>query len=73
MNKPPCFPGNIGRPGHQLVSLNRDILTDHKDLGSMVLVNMGGTYPNQLLTAVFRGDTKKLAETIDNTTICITG
>jgi hypothetical protein len=48
-------------------------VTDHKDIGSMVLVNMGGTYPNQLLTVVFRGDTKKLAESIDNTTICITG
>jgi hypothetical protein len=48
-------------------------VTDHKDIGSMVLVNMGGTYPNQLLTVVFRGDTKKFTEGIDNTLICVTG
>jgi len=48
-------------------------VSGHRDLDSFVLVNMGGEYPNQLLTIVLRGDTKKQAEGIDGKPICVTG
>ncbi|MDP9079949.1 MAG: S1/P1 nuclease [Bacteroidota bacterium] len=43
----------------------------HKDFGSMVLVNMGGEYPNSLFTIVLRGDAKSLD--LDGKLICVTG
>jgi hypothetical protein len=43
----------------------------HKDFGSMVLVNMGGEYPNSLFTVVLRGDAKGLE--LDGKLICING
>ncbi|MBS1525332.1 MAG: S1/P1 nuclease [Bacteroidetes bacterium] len=45
----------------------------HKDFGSMVLVNMGGAYPNSLFTIVLRGDAKSLGESLDGKSICVTG
>ena len=45
----------------------------HKDFGSMVLVNMGGAYPNSLFTVVLRGDVKGLADNLDGKSICVTG
>jgi len=45
----------------------------HKDMGSMVLVNMGGAYPNQLLTMVLRDGAKPLADAMDNQSLCVTG
>jgi len=45
----------------------------HKDFGSMVLVNMGGAYPNSLFTMVLRGDAKGLADNLDGKSICVTG
>jgi len=44
-----------------------------KDLGSRVLVNVGGAYPNQLLTVVLKGDAKTPASRIDGKTIIVTG
>ena len=43
----------------------------HKDFGSMVLMNMGGAYPNQLFTVVLRGDAKGLD--LDGKLICVNG
>lgn len=45
----------------------------HKDFGSMVLVNMGGAYPNSLFTIVLRGDAKGLADSLDGKLICVSG
>ncbi len=44
-----------------------------KDIGSMVLVNLGAAYPNQVLTLVLRGDAKSLATQIDGKYITVTG
>jgi hypothetical protein len=44
-----------------------------KDIGSMVLVNVGAAYPNQLLTVALKGNAKILATSIDNKLISITG
>jgi len=44
-----------------------------KDLGSLVLVNVGGAYPDQPLTVVLRGDAKSLAGALDGKTIHATG
>ena len=45
----------------------------HKDMGNMVLVDMGGPYPNELLTIVLRDEAKPLAGTIDDQSVCVTG
>lgn len=45
----------------------------YKDFGSMVLVNMGGAYPNSLFTIVLRSDAKSLGEKLDGKSICVTG
>ncbi|HZY39759.1 MAG TPA: S1/P1 nuclease [Mucilaginibacter sp.] len=42
-----------------------------KDFGSMVLVNMGGAYPEQLFTIVLRGDARALQ--LDGKLICVSG
>ncbi len=42
-----------------------------KDFGSMVLVNMGQAYPNQLFTIVLKGAVKKLD--LDGKFICVKG
>jgi len=44
-----------------------------KDIGSMVLVNLGAAYPNQLLTIALKGDTKQLASQIEGKTISVEG
>lgn len=44
-----------------------------KDVGSMVLINVGATYPNQLLTVVLKGDAKTIASKIDGKTMMVTG
>ena len=44
-----------------------------KDIGSMVLVNLGAAYPNQLLTLALKGDAKDLAKQIDGKDISIVG
>jgi len=45
----------------------------HKNFGSMVLVNMGGAYPNSLFTIVLRGDAKSLGESLDGKLVCVSG
>jgi hypothetical protein len=44
-----------------------------KDMGSLVLVNVGGAYPDQPLTVVLRGAAKGLAGELDGKTIHVTG
>jgi hypothetical protein len=44
-----------------------------KDIGSMVLVNLGAAYPNQLLTVAFKGTAKGLANQLMDKTISVTG
>jgi hypothetical protein len=44
-----------------------------KDLGSLVLVNVGGAYPDQPLTVVLRGNAKRVAGELDGKTIHATG
>jgi len=44
-----------------------------KDIGSMVLVNLGAAYPNQLLTLALKGDAKTLETQLNNKTISVEG
>lgn len=44
-----------------------------KDIGSMILVNMGAAYPNQLLTLAIKGSAKSMGSQIDGKTITVTG
>ncbi|WP_426672054.1 S1/P1 nuclease [Mucilaginibacter sp. McL0603] len=44
-----------------------------KDIGSMVLVNLGAAYPNQLLTIALKGQAKDLGIGLDNKTITVEG
>jgi hypothetical protein len=44
-----------------------------KDIGSMVLVNLGAAYPNQLLTIALKGDAKDIAAQIADKTITVEG
>ena len=44
-----------------------------KDVKSMVLVNVGGEYPNQILTVVLKDEAKDLAKQIDGKEITVTG
>jgi hypothetical protein len=44
-----------------------------KDIGSMVLVNLGAAYPNQLLTVALKGKAKELGGQLSDKTITVTG
>ncbi len=44
-----------------------------KDIGSMILVNLGAAYPNQLLTLALKGDAKTLGTQLDGKTLTVTG
>jgi S1/P1 Nuclease len=44
-----------------------------KDVGSMILVNLGAPFPNQLLTVVLKGEAKQLQNEIADKTITVTG
>lgn len=44
-----------------------------KDIGSMVLVNLGAAYPNQLLTIALKGKAKDMAAQIVDKTITVEG
>jgi hypothetical protein len=44
-----------------------------KDIGSMILVNLGAAYPNQLLTLALKGKAKDLGNQLDSKTITIEG
>ena len=42
-------------------------------IGSMVLANMGGAYPNQLLTLAIKGTAKDMAMQLEGKTVTVTG
>lgn len=44
-----------------------------KNIGSMILVNLGAAYPNQLLTLAVKGDAKAVAANLDGKTLTVTG
>lgn len=44
-----------------------------RDIGSMVLVNLGAAYPNQLLTLALKGDAKALGTQLEGKIITVTG
>jgi hypothetical protein len=44
-----------------------------KDIGSMVLVNLGAAYPNQLLTIALKGKARELGNQMENKTIAVEG
>ncbi|MBS1532761.1 MAG: S1/P1 nuclease [Bacteroidetes bacterium] len=44
-----------------------------RDMGSFTLVNLGASYPNQLLTLVLRGDAKRKGQDIDGKMVTVTG
>jgi hypothetical protein len=44
-----------------------------RDIGSMVLVNLGAAYPNQLLTLALKGEAKSSATQLEGKTVTVTG
>ncbi|MDT3401300.1 S1/P1 nuclease [Mucilaginibacter terrae] len=44
-----------------------------KDIGSMVLVNLGAAFPNQLLTLALKGDAQTLGTQLDGKNVTVTG
>lgn len=44
-----------------------------RDIGSMVLVNLGAAYPNQLLTVALKGEAKALGAQLEGKTVTVTG
>lgn len=44
-----------------------------RDMGSFVLVNLGGEYPNQLLTVVLRSEARQLKNSLTGKTITVVG
>jgi hypothetical protein len=44
-----------------------------KDIGSMVLVNLGAAYPNQLLTIALKGKAKKLGNQLNDKVVTVEG
>ncbi|RFZ85193.1 hypothetical protein DYU05_06220 [Mucilaginibacter terrenus] len=44
-----------------------------RDIGSMVLVNLGAAYPNQLLTVALKGKAKELGSQLSDKVITVTG
>ncbi|NCD68031.1 S1/P1 nuclease [Mucilaginibacter agri] len=58
--------------------LNETVVTKgevsgRRDMGSFVLVNLGGEYPNQLLTVMLRGESKSLAKELTGKYISVEG
>jgi len=45
----------------------------YKALDGLTLVNMGASYPDQLMTVVLKGAAKDAAASIDGKTVCVTG
>ncbi|HTI91708.1 MAG TPA: S1/P1 nuclease [Puia sp.] len=45
----------------------------YKALDGLTLVNMGASYPDQLMTLVLKGPAKEAASSIDGKTICVAG
>lgn len=63
---------DVGKYVNQYVTVS-SLVYGVKDMGSFSLVNLGGEYPNQLLTVVLRGDAKAIAGGLVGKTITVTG
>jgi len=72
-NNPPLIPlTEVGKHKNQVVATTGKVYS-YKDIKSMVLVNLGAAYPNQLLTVVLKGDAKQLAGQLSGKTITVQG
>jgi hypothetical protein len=49
------------------------VVYGYKALDGLTLVNLGASFPDQLMTVVLKGAAKDLAASIDGKTICVTG
>lgn len=49
------------------------VVYGYKALDGLTLVNMGASYPDQLMTVVLKGAAKDMAASIDGKTVCVTG
>ena len=49
------------------------VVYGYKTLNGLTLVNLGASYPDQLMTVVLKGAAKDLAASIDGKTVCVTG
>lgn len=63
---------NIAGFAGKTVSVSGKVFSS-KDIGSMVLVNLGGAYPNQLLTVALKGKAKALGVQLADKVITVTG
>jgi hypothetical protein len=63
---------DIGNHMNESVTLTAKVYGT-KDVGSMILVNVGAAYPDSPLTVVLRNDAKSLGATINGKTITVTG
>ncbi|NVM66855.1 hypothetical protein FHW88_005173 [Mucilaginibacter sp. SG538B] len=72
-NMPVLIPlADVGKHKGELIATTGKVYSS-KDIGSMVLVNLGAAYPNQLLTIVLKGNAKQLAGQITDKTITAQG
>jgi len=63
---------DVGKYTNQYVTVS-GMVYGTRDMGSLVLVNLGAAYPNQQLTVVLRDDARSLAGSLDGKTITVTG
>lgn len=63
---------DLGNHYGQMVTVNGKV-SSTKSLPNMVLVNIGGEYPNQLLTVVLKGGAMALAGTMDQKMVSVSG
>lgn len=63
---------DVSRFMGKLVSIEGKVYSS-KDMGSMILINLGAAYPNQLLTVVLRGEAKSKGIGIDGKSVRVEG
>jgi hypothetical protein len=63
---------DIGKFMNKMVSVEGKVYSS-RDMGNMVLVNLGAAYPNQLLTLVLRGEAKPKPADIDGKIVQVIG
>ena len=59
---------DVGQYLGKTVSVEAKVYSS-KDVGSMLLVNLGAAFPNQLLTVVLRGEAKRKVNNVDGKTM----
>jgi hypothetical protein len=63
---------DIGKFMDRMVSVEGKVYSS-RDMGSMILLNLGAAYPNQLLTVVLRGVAKNSGIALDGKTVTVVG